>query len=134
MPLFDDLFAASEAVLDDVFAWTADSESASFWPAGVQANAILVTANIRSLGEGDDRDNTQPENWQGYAVELYLSDLVVAGQAWTVAGGDAIAFLLPDGATTKVYTVTAGPNGKAWEPLDTVDRKIMVFCKLTSTG
>ena len=120
MPYFDDLFAASDDVLDGIFAG----------PATYRAGGELlpITASVRSIGERDDGERDAPQSWIGYVVECYASELAIDGQQWWPAGGDEIVFP-QDGGNNKVYIVVVGPDGRAWEPLDSVNRKLLVFCK-----
>lgn len=124
---FDTMFPHVEPLLDAVF-----SDIAGYRPGGDVAQEFSVTASIRSLDTANDGERDIPVQWVGFAVELYVSELLLAGQPWTPTGGDEISFSMPDGSI-KVYKVAAGPNGKAFEPLDTIDRKILVFCKLIRT-
>ena len=120
MPYFDDLFAASDNVLDGLFAG----------PATYRASGQLlsITASVRSIGERNDGEKDVPQSWIGYVVECYAADLTISGQQWWPTGGDEIAFPQPAGGS-KVYIVVSGPDGRAWEPLDTVDNKLLVFVK-----
>jgi len=120
MPYFDDLFVAADAVLDSVFAG----------PACFRANGLemLITASVRSHAVGTDGDRTAAETWIGYAVECHASDLEIEGQYHRPIAGEEFAFPLPDGGS-KVFKVVIGPNGRCYEPLDTINTKLLVFCK-----
>jgi len=124
MPYFDDLFAASNDALDGVFAGPATYRAAG--------QLLAITASVRSIGERNDGDRDAPQSWIGYVVECYTSDLQVNAQQWWPAGGDEIAFPQTDGSN-KVYLVVSGPDGRPWEPLDTVDTKLLVFTKYVRT-
>ena len=71
MPYFDDLFAASDNVLDGLFAG----------PATYRASGQLlsITASVRSIGERNDGEKDVPQSWIGYVVECYAADLTISG-------------------------------------------------------
>ena len=120
MPYFDCLFRAADHHLDEIFAGEAMFR--------VNGQEIEVWASVRSHAVGTDKDKTAAETWLGYAVECRCREIAVAGQRIKPQGGEEFAFPLPDGSQ-KVYVVVVGPNGRTYEPLDTVDRKMLVFCK-----
>ena len=120
MPLFDTLFAAADSVLDGMFAGLA-------W-CRAQGVEIAIRASVRAHEVGTDNDKTAAETWIGFAVECYCQQLIVSGQRFKPNGGEEFVFGMSDG-TKKVYTAIVGPKGRCYEPLDTIDRKMLVFCK-----
>ena len=120
MPYFDDLFAASDDVLDGIFAGPATYRAAG--------QGLSITASVRSIGERNDGERDVPQSWIGYAVECYASDLQINGRGWLPDGGDEIVFPQSDGSN-KAYIVVSGPDGRPWEPLDAIGRKLLVFVK-----
>lgn len=123
MPYFDEnIFTAADAVLDSIFADT----DATFRANGV---AIPITASVRSHAVGDDNDKTAAETWLGFVVECYWAELTINGQQVRPKGGEEFAFPMPSGTCQKVYSVVIGPKGRTYEPLDTIDNKVLVFVK-----
>ncbi|MGO8691638.1 MAG: hypothetical protein ACLQLG_18620 [Thermoguttaceae bacterium] len=127
-PAFDDLFAAADQSLDELYA-----VPAGYRPGGNVQQQFAVTASVSALGEDTDQASDRgPETDIQYVVTLYVSDLVLDGQAWPVTGGDEIAFPLPDGST-QVCKVVSGPKGRPSEPLDTINYKLIAYAKLIRT-
>ncbi len=120
MPYFDTLFAAADRQLDRVYAG----------PAWFRANGaeVEIRASVRSHAVGTDGDKTAAETWIGYVVECRCGQITIAGQRVKPLGGEEFAFPLPYG-DVKIYVVIVGPNGRTYEPLDTINRKMLVFCK-----
>jgi len=121
MPYFDCLYDAAESQLDAVF-----SGHAWFRANGV---AIEIWASVRSHAAGTDKDKTAAETWLGYVVECWIDQLEINGSSVKPVGGEEFAFPLPGGGQ-RIYVITIGPNGRTYELLDTIDRKMLVFCKL----
>jgi hypothetical protein len=127
MPYFDTLYAAADEQLDRVFAglaWYRASGAESEIRASVRSHQI-------GMDKGASRETgSAAESWQGYVVECWCAQIVQPGTTIRVKprAGEEFAFPLPDGRR-RIYTVNVGPNGKEWEPLDTIDRKMLVFAK-----
>lgn len=128
MPYFDDLMSAADPLLDALFAG-----SANYRPGGLSGSQFEVTADVRALVPGQDGEPDVPTSALAFAIELYWSEMVSEGSRWIPAGGDEVAFFQPDGTSARAYKVVTGPNGRAYENLDTVDRKLMVYAKLIRT-
>ena len=124
MPYFDDLMTAADDSLDAVFAG----------PAWFRAGGldVAITASVRSLRAETDNEPNMPSSWIGYVVECYPAELLVNGAAYVPVGGEEIAFPQPNGSK-KVFLIGAGPDGRPYSPLDSLDRKWLLYCKFART-
>ena len=125
MPYFDTLFEAGDAQLDRMFAGMA------WYRAGGVASEIRAAVRSHAVGleKGASRETgSAAETWQGYVVECWCSQIARGGQRSKPRAGEEFSFPMPSGGI-RIYTIIVGPNGKEWEPLDTIDRKMLVFCK-----